>query len=94
MDVVIGRIPQIVSTGDQRPDLAVPIEAKVLHVRQPRRSADPNRASGNPRRMVKRNAQVDPPGARVLLLLVPDAHRLPEDLTEGPYRIFLRIVRK
>ncbi len=93
MDFTIGRVPPATTTDDKRPDATLGIEARVLHVRQPRRNPDPNRAKGPPR-MGKRSPTVDPPGARVLVLLVPDAYKLPEDLNEGPYRIFLRIVRK
>ena len=94
MDVVIGRIPPATMTGDKTADQAAPIEARVLHVRQPRRTQDSGKSSGPPR-IGKRGARpLDPPGARVLVLLVPDAYRLPEDLNEGPYRVFLRIVRK
>ncbi len=92
MDVVIGRIPAIAGTAERRPEPGAPIEAKVLHVRQPRRSRDPNKIKGNQRQAS--SAAVDPPGARVLVLLVPDAYKLPDDLMDGNHRIFLRIVKR
>lgn len=91
MDVIIGRVPAMGQTGDHQTASPTPIEAKLLHVRRPRRRRDserigPERAPTSP--------SVDPPGARVLVLLVPDAHRLPDDLNDSKYRIFLRVVRK
>jgi len=91
MDVIIGRVPAIGQAGDRQAASPAPIEAKLLHVRMPRRRRDservgPDRAPTSP--------GVDPPGARVLVLLVPDAYRLPDDLNDSKYRIFLRVVRK
>jgi hypothetical protein len=93
VDVVIGRIPAIAGSAERKPEPGAPIEAKVLHVRQPRRSRDPNKVKGGNQRQSS-SAQVDPPGARVLVLLVPDAYKLPEDLMDGNHRIFLRIVKR
>ncbi len=94
MDVIVGRIPQATGAAGKRGDGPAPIEAKVLHIREPRRNRDQNRPLADDQRQKKGRATVDPPGARVLVLLVPDAFRLPDDLSDGPYRIFLRIVRR
>ncbi|UCF66062.1 MAG: hypothetical protein JSV80_09640 [Acidobacteriota bacterium] len=93
MDFVIGRVPPPGSPSDRNPQTGGQIEARVLHVREPRRRRDePGSHSGDKRRPSSANA--DPPGARVLVLLVPEAHRLPENLHDGSYRIFLRVVRR
>lgn len=91
MDFVVGRIPAVGGATERRPEPGAPIEARVLHVRQPRRSRNDASKIGQRR---NGNAPLDPPGARVLVLLVPDAYKLPEDLMNGDYRIFLRIVRR
>lgn len=91
MDVTVGRIPAIGKAQEKKLDPGAPIEAKILHVRQPRRARDP-RKSVNSRQ--SSSAAIDPPGARVLVLLVPDAFKLPDDLSSGDYRLFLRIVKR
>ena len=93
MDVVIGAIPATAAAGRRPADAPAPLEAKVLHVRAPRRTRDQLKAQeGEARR--SRTGQIDPPGARVLVLLVPDAYRLPDDLAGGDYRVFVRFVRR
>jgi hypothetical protein len=92
MDFTVGQIGRTTSAADRKGGPGAPVEARVLHVRAPRRtrkapppdSRDTRRSGSTP---------ADPPGAQVLVLLVPDAHRLPADLNEGNYRIFLRFVR-
>jgi hypothetical protein len=91
VDIVVGRIPPMnrVDSGKQ-PDMR-PIEAQILNVRAPRQRQRQRPDRTPNRRRDKTHA--DPPGSRVLVLLVPEAHRLPDDLDEGNYRILLRIVR-
>lgn len=93
MDFVVGRSQRVTSATDRGSSQATPIEARVLHVRAPRRrrgGQDPsqpdNRASGS--------TQADPPGAQVLVLLVPDAHKLPDNIGDGSYRVFLRFAKR
>lgn len=90
MDFVIGRVTPAGKANEKAAEPAAPLEARLLHVRLPRRSRDA--AKGNTRS--GGSPQVDPPGARVLVLLVPDGFRLPDDLNERNYRIFIRIARK
>lgn len=90
MDFVVGRIPRIGTASDQKAKEKLGIEAKILHVREPRRRREEER-KGEERRG---SSQTDPPGARVLVVLVPEAYRLPEDLDDGDFRVFLRFVRK
>ncbi len=91
MDFVVGRTQRVSPSTEKTDSAGTHIEAKILHVREPRRRRDPrkgddSRKSGSP--------AADPPGARVLVMLVPDAFRLPEDLESGEYRVFLRIARR
>jgi hypothetical protein len=90
MDVTIGAVTRVGDKSDTREGAGAQLEARLLHVRGPRRTrgsaAAEERAAGSP--------AVDPPGARVLVLLVPDAFRLPPDLDQGRYRVFLRFVRR
>ena len=90
MDVTIGAVSRAGDKSDTKDGAAAQLEARLLHVRGPRRargaSATEERAPGSP--------AVDPPGARILVQLVPDGFRLPSDLDQGGYRFFLRLVRK
>ena len=90
MDLVVGRIPPTRNAPEGSKDSRRQLEARVLHVREPRRRrVEPK---GEERR--DRPAEQDPPGARVLVLLVPDAHRLPPDLGDGTWRVFLSFSKK
>ena len=90
MDVTIGPVSRVGDRSDTRDGAGTQLEARLLHVRGSRRRPGPvateERAAGSP--------AVDPPGARVLTLLVPDGFKLPPDLDQGRYRVFLRFVRK
>ncbi len=90
MDVTIGAVTRVGDKAEAREGAGAQLEARLLHVRSPRRTrrskAAEERAAGSP--------AADPPGARVLVLLVPDAFRLPPDLDQGRYRVFLRFVRR
>lgn len=88
MDVVIGRTPPPGPVGDRNSEPSTQLEARVLHVRPGRRRIDPHR--GN-----RRAAQpTDPPGARVIVLLVPDGQRIPEDVASGRWRVLLRFAKR
>ena len=90
MDLVVGRIPPARNGPDGTREGRKLLEARILHVREPRRRRAERR--GEERRDAP--AQQDPPGARALVLLVPDAHRLPPDLGDGNWRVFLTFSRK
>lgn len=92
MDLVIGRIPAVGPANDKRADQGTPVEARVLHIRQPRRSRNPDKVKDA--RRAPASPQADPPGARVLILLVPEAFKLPDDLDKSNYRVFLRFVKR
>jgi hypothetical protein len=95
MEIVIGGTAPSRSVG--RKDKAPPggsqvVEGKLLHLRQPRRrGGGPPGDSGERRR--KKNS-MDPPGARVMTIMVPDGEKLPKDLNSGKYRIFLRFAKR
>lgn len=91
MDWTVGKVHQVVPAGDTKSQAPGQIEARVLHVRAPRRRQDPNR-KGQPRH--PGSPQADPPGARVVILLIPEGYKLPEDGNLQDYRVFLRFVRK
>ncbi|MDQ7007255.1 MAG: hypothetical protein Q9Q40_08485 [Acidobacteriota bacterium] len=90
MDFVVGRIPRTNSSTEKNVTQSLGIEARVLHMREPRRR-NRDAVEGEERR---RDQGTDPPGARVLVVLVPEAYKLPENLDSGEYRVFLRFVRK
>jgi hypothetical protein len=92
MDIRIGRTIEVSAVGEQttRPDGA--LEARVLAVREPRRHAGRRPPNAPERRDAKKD--LDPPGARVLLLLVPEGAKVPADLDAGRYRVFVRFAKR
>ena len=91
MEIIIGSSPQInreiPSKRSQSPGAA--IEAKLLHVRKPRKGI------AGPSGMERRQKQTqDPLQGRVLTVLVPDAALLPKDIESNEYRVILRFSRK
>lgn len=91
MEIIIGSAPPLGSLiGKQQPKESGVVEAKLLHVRPPRKGI--SGPSGMERREKKAN---DPLRGRVLTLLVPDADSLPNDIDDpGKYRVVLRFSRK
>jgi hypothetical protein len=93
MDFVVGRTQRTQSATERTSDAPAPLEARLLHVREPRRRRrDPD--PEQPDQRASGSAQADPPGAQVLVLLVPDGHKLPVDLSDGSYRVFLRFAKR
>lgn len=86
MEIIIGSMPPLKHNSLKAPPtLSGPVEARVLHVRPPRKgTAGP---SGMERRTKE---QVDPVRGRVLTILVPDADSLPSDLDTENYKVILR----
>jgi len=93
MDIRVGAVARV-GPPPAKPAAGIDVvEAKVLAIRPPRSSSQnvPNgrvdqRRGGSP-------AQ-DPPGARVLVLMVVDGARVPKDLQTRDYRVFLRFARR
>ena len=89
MEIIIGSTPPL-GASDNRPAIREKgvVEAKLLHVRPPRRGiAGP---SGAERRG---KATRDPLKARVLTLMVMDGDDLPKDIDTTRYRVSLRFQR-
>ena len=94
MDFVIGKASEIRQTKGNEKGPTQLVEAQVLHVRAPRGRRQKDEGAGKDKeRRDASSSRRDPPGSRVLVLLVSDAHRLPNDLGDGKYRVFLRFAR-
>lgn len=90
MEIIIGSMPPLVN-NEEKPVKreSGAIEARLLHVRPPRKGiAGP---SGAERRTKKTK---DPAKARVLTLMVMDGDELPKDIDKGHYRVSLRFYRR
>jgi hypothetical protein len=94
MDIRVGAIAPV---GSPAKAIVIPagfIEVKVLAVRPARRT---NQSSGSDRQIERRrngSAAPDPPGARVLVVMVLDGTLVPADLESGRYRTFIRFARR
>lgn len=68
------------------------IEAQVLNVRNPRKNLVNPPEGKNHRKngMIK----LDPTNGCVMTILVPNGYRLPDDISTGKYRVFLRLAPK
>jgi hypothetical protein len=68
------------------------LEAKVLAVRPPRqRPGRPPHRTGERR---EGSARRDPAGGRILVLLIPEGHKVPQGLASGSHRVFIRFARR
>ncbi len=88
MEIIIGSTPPLTPDfpAKQNPPPSGFIEAKLLHVRLPRKGvAGP---SGMERRGKKTK---DPLKGRVLTLMVADGDLLPRDIDSGAYKVYLRL---
>lgn len=89
VDIIVGSVPPInPSAGKPKPPGA-PVEAEILHVRDPRRTV-----SGPQGEERRRTYRQDPVNGRVLTLLVPNGMVLPKDLAAGKYKVMLRFMKK
>ena len=91
MEIIIGSSPQInreIPPKQSQP-AGVAVEAKLLHVRKPRKGI------AGPSGMERRQKQTqDPLKGKILTLLVADATLLPKDIESNEYRVMLRFSRK
>jgi hypothetical protein len=93
MDIRVGDVARASSLAERIALAHSAIEAKVLSVRSPRRrNQGPPGGRGNQRRNT--SPVQDPPGARVLLLMVLDGSLLPADVESGGYRVFIRFAKR
>lgn len=90
MEIIIGSMPPLPSQGEKPQEQgAGMIEAKLLHVRPPRKGV------AGPSGMERREKKVkDPLKGRVLTIMVPDAAQLPADIDRANYSVQMRFVRK
>ena len=98
MDIFIGRVP-----GAAFPDFSArgegsgTVEGTVLAVRPPRGVRHGPEAAAKPgeeRRRKRSHTRADPPGGRVLTLLVSDPAGIPADVGSASYRVILRFIRE
>ena len=93
MNIRVGEVARASSLAERIALAHSAIEAKVLSVRPPRRrNQGPPGGRGNQRRDT--SPVQDPPGARVLLLMVLDGSLLPADVESRGYRVFLRFAKR
>lgn len=91
MEIVIGATPYVgLPEKKRKMKKEAVVEARLLAMRQSRRPYGMPRQGEQNRRF--RSGAVDPAGSRILTLLVPDSNNLPQDLTSGSYKIFMRFV--
>ena len=89
MEIVIGAVSQTNLGGRSRPEAeAAMVEARLLDSREPRKKR------GIPPAGERRESFTieDPINGRVLVLLVPESHRIPRGVESGKFKIYLRFV--
>lgn len=91
MDFKIGGTTRIGSPADKKAGPTNHIEAKVLAIRAPRKRT--TAVQSQPERR-KNPQQRDPSGGRILVLMIPDGHQLPDGIERGSYRVFLRFAKR
>lgn len=89
VDIIIGSIEPIRSPTNKPGAGAAPIEAELLHVRDPRQ-----RIIGPLGQERRKQPRQDPLNGKVLTLLIPDGTTLPKDLDNKKYKVLLRFMRK
>jgi hypothetical protein len=92
MDFRIGAPPPVGKPPEKTPLAGGAVEAKLLTVRPGRRSRTEPSLPFPDRR--EESPKADPPGGRILVLLVPDGSQLPPDLAPGSWRVFLRFAKR
>ncbi len=86
MEIIVGSIPPLRNNpGEQTPLTSGPVEARVLHVRPPRKGI------AGPLGMERRGRKAsDPLRGRVLTVMVPDSESLPKDIDSANYKVIMR----
>ena len=92
MDIRVGGPLKVGGQSERSGRTPAGVEAKLLAVRSPRRRSEGPPPPGPERRHATEAR--DPANARVLVLMIEDSSRLPEDLASGTYRLFLRFARR
>jgi len=89
VDIIIGGIVPPGSPTNKPPTNGTPVEAELLHIRDPRQ-----RITGPLGQERRKQARRDPQNGRVLTLLIPDGTHLPKDLDGKTYKVLLRFMKK
>ena len=92
MDIRVGSIARITDRGDSNRGPGAPVEAKLLAIRAPRRRGE--KPPPGVERRDEKTKQQDPVAGKVLVLMIPDGTRLPDNLESGEYRVFLRFAKR
>jgi len=89
VDIIIGSIEPLGSPTNKPGSGGTPIEAELLHVRDPRQ-----RIVGPLGQERRKQPRQDPQHGKVLTLLIPDSAILPKDLDVKKYKVLIRFMRK
>jgi len=89
VDIIIGSIEPFGPPASKPGAGGTPIEAELLHVRDPRQ-----RITGPLGQERRKQPRQDPQNGKVLTLLIPDSATLPKDLDIKKYKVLLRFKRK
>ncbi|MEN6485991.1 MAG: hypothetical protein ABFD98_14030 [Syntrophobacteraceae bacterium] len=93
MHIIIGSTGSVDAAGKRTEGPAgTTVEARILQSRPSRRRRGQPPEGQNERR--SGGSGQDPEGGMVLLLMIPEGHKLPKDLSSGSYRVFLRFTRR
>ena len=86
MEIIVGSIPPLNQDAPKNEMSASgPIEARLLHVRPPRKGV------AGPSGMERRESKAkDPRRGRVLTVMVPEGDQLPKDIDKGNYKVIMR----
>lgn len=96
MDIVVGAVKAVSLPESSSSGNGGAVEGVLLAVRSPRGarpSTDKSRITGEERRRRRSERRADPPGSRVLTLLVLDPAGIPSDTDTASYRVVLRFIR-
>ncbi len=89
VDIIIGGAPPVNPPSGRPKTAGGAVEAIILDVRSARRGgAGP---AGRERRKIQRR---DPPGSKVLTIMVPDGMRLPRNLSGTSHTVMLRFIKR
>ena len=89
VDIIIGGSPPVRPTATKPGTGGGAVEAVVLNVRPARRSiTGPN---GRERRKIQRR---DPPGGKVLTIMIPDGVNVPANLSSQTHKVMVRFIKK
>ena len=92
MKITVGPVYGISSSQNELPKGAArSCQAKLLNMRRPRSRGNPGINTPPNRR---KKSAADPPGARILTILIQDASRIPKDIASGDYTISVKFIPK